>query len=349
MNLFKKYAKWSRGRIQRHIFYWLSWSLFYVLVNYFSNEGEPLSKWIAFEAVVLPVKVTFTYFVAYFLMPMFLYQNRIGQFAISFVCSLLVFGYLLFWVYSTIVNPQIMGGIPPYKSDQFVYKGLELIYIASIFVGFKFFQNYQNEQQQNQKLIQEKAEAELKYLRNQIQPHFLFNTLNNIYGMVLSDNKKAASNTIVEFSNLLSYMLYDSNVLKVPLEKELQYLESYIELEKLRYSDRLELTYEKTIESKSNQIAPLLLIPLVENAFKHGPAKEKSRSFIEIRIVVNHECLFFKVRNSFKENTAQPDIQSGIGLANVQKRLQLIYPNNHEMTVKKEGTFQVCIKLLTHE
>ena len=242
-----------------------------------------------------------------------------------------------------------MGEIPHYKPDQFIYKGLELIYIASIFIGFKFFQNYQYEQQQNQKLIQEKAEAELKYLKNQIQPHFPFNTLNNIYGMVLSDNKKAASDVIIEFSNLLSYMLYESNVPKVPLEKELKYLESYIELEKLRYGERLELTYEKTIKSGKNQIAPLLLIPLVENAFKHGPAKEKSGSFIAISITVNHEYLFFEVRNSFKETAVQPDIQSGIGLGNVRKRLQLIYPNTHKMTITKENTFHVSLKLLSHE
>lgn len=345
MDLLKHYEHWTTARVARHVLYWMVWSWFYILVNYLSYEEEKLWQWIAFESAVLPVKVAFTYFVAYFLMPRFLYSKKFRVFAMCFLGALVVFGSMLYLVYDHIVNGQIMADLPHHRNSPFIYKGIELTYIASIFTGFKFFQNYQLEQSQNQKLIKEKAEAELKYLKNQIQPHFLFNTLNNIYGLVLSGDKKVASETIVEFSNLLSYMLYESNVPKVPLEKELLHLESYIQLEKLRYGKRLDISFSKDLQRQDVLIAPLLLIPLIENAFKHGPAKEKSNSFIAVSLIVSEEHFIFTVENSFKNDLESAGIQSGIGLANVKKRLGLIYPDQHELKVEKGKTFQVQLKL----
>jgi len=316
-------------------------------VNFLSYEEETLGQWVAFESVVLPVKISFTYFVAYLLMPRLLYRKRYQAFFLVSLLSLVCFGSLLYLVYTQVVHPIIMEDILYHKASPFIYKGLELIYIASIFIGFKFFQNYYHQQAQNQILIKEKAEAELKYLRNQIQPHFLFNTLNNIYGLVLSDDKQAASDTIVAFSNLLSYMLYESNVAFVPLEKELHHLETYIELEKLRYRKRLTVNYDKEINQKETKIAPLLLIPLIENAFKHGPAKEKGASFISIALKVDSDKLTFIVENSYKKQKSTSSIRSGIGLENVKKRLELLYSGRHSLAIDDmDSTFSVSLTLM---
>jgi len=219
-----------------------------------------------------------------------------------------------------------------------------LVYIASLVLAIKFFQNYLYEQQRNQTLAQQKVEAELKYLRNQIQPHFLFNTLNNIYGMMLSNDKNAAD-YMVKLSDLLSYMLYDSNTKTVALSKEIEMLDSFIELERLRYNRKLEFNYSKTNLSPFLKIPPLLLIPFVENAFKHGPAKEEGNSFINIQIETQNKILYFSVENSYSDHSSSTDIQSGIGLENVRKRLEILYPDKYTLNMIKADVFEVSLMI----
>ena len=345
MQLLKKYEAWNVQRIARHVVYWFTWASFYVLTNWLSNRDESFKQWLLFELSVLPIKLLFTYIVAYGLMPKYLYKKKIVPFSISFFGSLLVSGYLLFLVYEHVVQTLIFEDLALYKADQFIYKGIELVYIASIFIGFKFFQNYQHEVSRNNSLTQEKIEAELKYLKNQINPHFLFNTLNNIYGMILSDKKDLASDTIVEFSNLLSYMLYESNVPKVSLAKELNHLDSFIKLESLRYEKRLQLDYKKSTINSDLSIAPLLLVPLVENAFKHGPAKLDKGAKISISVRTDHNNFHFEIENSYKKQQFNDEITSGIGLKNVKKRLKLIYPDRHQLTIEPGEFFKVSLHI----
>ncbi len=187
-------------------------------------------------------------------------------------------------------------------------------------------------------------EAELKYLKNQIQPHFLFNTLNNIYGMILSQDEKAAE-TVVKLSDLLSYMLYKSNVRNITLCKEINQLNSFIELESVRYERKLDLTYTQNIINSQLKIAPLLLIPFVENAFKHGPGKSDQNSFVYILIETQANELYFTVENSYARTSNHDKLQSGIGLENIQKRLELLYPNRHSLNIIKTDSFLVKLMI----
>ncbi|MEM9920122.1 MAG: histidine kinase [Bacteroidota bacterium] len=352
MDILKKYEHWNWERLRRHLVYWLLWSVFFVLVNNWTGKkvscDDPiihLWQWIAFESVVLPIKLMSTYTIAYWLMPRFLYQKRYTTFFIIGLFTLLLFAALLYVVYSNVVHPLILADTGKYTIEQFVYKGIELVYIASLVVGIKFFQNYSHEQQRNQALMQQKVEAELKYLKNQIQPHFLFNTLNNIYGMVLS-NDAHAGEAIVKLSALLSYMLYEGNTKTVPLSKEIDMLDSFVELELLRYRRKLDLNYTKKGLSPGLKIAPLLLVPFVENAFKHGPATEEGQSFINIQIEVQQQILHLLVENSYQEDDKKSDsLQSGIGLENIKKRLQLLYPDRHTLNIQKSDTFQVSLMI----
>ncbi|MEL7064057.1 MAG: histidine kinase, partial [Bacteroidota bacterium] len=224
------------------------------------------------------------------------------------------------------------------------YKGVDLVYIASFVLGIKFFQNHLYEQARSQAIFQQKVEAELKYLKNQIQPHFLFNTLNNIYGMILSNDPHAAD-YVVRLSDLLSYILYESDRETIALSKEIEILDSYIELERLRYDRKLDFHYTKTNISGPLSIAPLLLVPFVENAFKHGPAKEEKQSFMDIQLEVQHEILYFSVENSYSSQVVTPKIQSGIGLKNIQKRLALLYSDKYTLTITQEETFKVALMI----
>ncbi|MEM1124448.1 MAG: sensor histidine kinase, partial [Bacteroidota bacterium] len=342
MILLKKYNEWNWERLWRHLLYWLLWTSFFVTVNNWTGKAVVCSdnviqlwQWIAFEAVVLPIKIASTYTIAYGLMPRFLYQKQYGNFLAAALAVLFIFSMLLYGVYATIVHPIILGDAEQYSINQFVYKGIELVYFASIVVGIKFFQNYLYEQQRNQDLVRQKVAAELKYLRNQIQPHFLFNTLNNIYGMVLSQDKNAGE-TIVKLSNLLSFMLYEGNTQAVSLAKEVEMLDSFVELELLRYRRKLDFRFTKNNLNPPLTSAPLLLITFVENAFKHGPAQEEQASFIHMEMETQQNILHFCVENSYRKNSAKnKHLQSGIGLENIKKRLQLLYPNRHTLNISE--------------
>ncbi|MEO1513923.1 MAG: histidine kinase [Bacteroidota bacterium] len=352
MDVLKKYDDWNWERLSRHIIYWLAWSTFLVTINSFvgnvtdfADGRSVLWQWIAFEATVLPIKIGSAYTIAYVLMPRFLYQKRYLAFLLWGAVVLFFFAVLLYLVYAYFVHPIIFLESEFYSIAQFIYKGVELIYIAAMVVSIKFFQNYLHEQQRNQELVQRSVEAELKYLKNQVQPHFLFNTLNNIYGMVLS-NDEHAGEAIVKLSNLLSFMLYGGEAKTVSLSKEVEMLDSFIELELLRYRRKLDFQLTKGNLSPTLQIAPLLLIPFVENAFKHGPAKEEHRSFIHIKMETQGSILHFSIENSFSKNGMKTEnIESGIGLENIKKRLELLYPDQYTLEISERKTFTVSLMI----
>lgn len=345
MDWLKTYDSWTTERISRHFLYWAAWSTFYILTNYFTAYGGDLWQFAAFEMLVLPIKMGCTYTIAYWVMPQFLYKKKYLVFALVTIAVAFFFGWLLYLMYFKVIYPEVFGKLKAHDTiGQFVFKGVELVYIASVVLGIKFFQNYEHERQLNQSLRHEKVEAELKYLKNQVQPHFLFNTLNNIYGMVLSKDKNA-SDTIVKLSEMLGYMLYDSNVPLIALAAEVDNLENFIALERLRYDRKLDFQFEKTMGDDDLFIAPLLLLPFVENAFKHGPGKEEKRSFIRIRLEVDGKILYFEVENSYNESQVNQAVQSGIGLPNIAKRLALLYPDKHTLDIHEEGTFKIQLRI----
>ncbi|MEM9547899.1 MAG: histidine kinase [Bacteroidota bacterium] len=343
-NALKKYDSWTFERILRHVLYWGLWSAFFVNLNYLVKETTPYKSWLLFELSVLPVKIACAYTVAYFLMPRFLYRKKYWAFILSSSASMVFFGYILYLDYKYRVYPimEFKGEI--YFNLEFFYKSLELVYITSLVVCIKFFQTYLHQEKVEHELRQEKTTAELNYLKSQIQPHFLFNTLNNLYGMVLSKDKQAP-NTIVKLSEMLGYMLYDSASDTVLLKDELENLENYIALEKIRYDRKLDLIVNASDIPDSVEIAPMLLVPFVENAFKHGPAKEDGVSKISIDIAYADGVFTFKVDNSFSKDEMDERIQSGIGLSNVKKRLELIYPDKHTLTISDEDHFKIILTL----
>jgi two-component system, LytTR family, sensor kinase len=185
----------------------------------------------------------------------------------------------------------------------------------------------------NENLKNEKITMELAYLKAQINPHFLFNTMNNLYGLALTEPEKTPD-VILKISEMMRYMLYESNEEKVPLSREIEYLNSYIELEKIRFEGDTFINF--TIEGNVNQyqIAPLLLISFVENVFKHGDVQNKN-SPVEINLKINNKQLIFRQWN--KISIKEKDKMGGVGRKNVERRLSLLYPNKHQLTVKNEN------------
>ncbi|WP_052308524.1 sensor histidine kinase [Solitalea canadensis] len=199
----------------------------------------------------------------------------------------------------------------------------------------KFGKHWYQKQKERELLIKEKLKAELQLLKAQIHPHFLFNTLNNIYSFILTSNPNA-SGLILKLSNLLRYILTECNQPKVPLVKELKMIENYMELEKIRYGERLNMQVTVVGNPENKSIAPLLLLPFIENSFKHGASNVLQNPWIELNLIITDQNLSMELVNSQVAVSQAYDKNNGIGLANVQKRLNLLYGNQHTLKISTE-------------
>ena len=192
--------------------------------------------------------------------------------------------------------------------------------------------------------LQENLKAELSFLRSQISPHFLFNIMNNIAAMVRLKSDELEP-TVHKLSSLMQYMLYETDEEKVLLQSEIENLQSYIDLQQQRFSEKLTLHISLDVKENWHSIEPMLLIPFVENAFKHGTGLIKNPE-IEIELKAENDQLYFVVKNRFIQTETTKDKTSGIGLANVKRRLELLYGNMHQLVINKaEGWFIVSLQL----
>jgi two-component system, LytTR family, sensor kinase len=204
--------------------------------------------------------------------------------------------------------------------------------------------NYVTLSQAEQQLRIEKQAAELNYLRSQTNPHFLFNTLNNIYSLARDKSDRAAE-SILRLSKILRFMLYETAGNFIAIEQELQIIRDYVDLEKLRYDESLRVNFNNDIEDMKQAIPPLLLIPLVENAFKHGVSETRNQPFVDIHLSVNKRILTFIVKNSTDGSDEQQQVKENIGLSNLRRQLELLY-TDYSLTVKPQASvFTATLKI----
>ncbi len=209
--------------------------------------------------------------------------------------------------------------------------------------------NYVKLKQATQQLRIEKQEAELNYLRSQTNPHFLFNTLNNIYSLA-KDKSDLAPESILRLSKMLRFMLYETSGAFISIEQELKIISDYIALEKLRYDESLRINFNYDVEDMKQALPPLLLIPLVENAFKHGASETRSQPFVDIHLSVNKRQLKFVVKNSAESNPGEGTLKENIGLSNLRRQLELLY-KDYDLSVQQgqfEFTAVLKINLASH-
>ncbi|HEU4902833.1 MAG TPA: histidine kinase, partial [Flavisolibacter sp.] len=218
------------------------------------------------------------------------------------------------------------------------------ITVGGLAAAIKLMKHWYVEGQRNLQLQKEAVESQLQVLKAQVHPHFLFNTLNNIYSYTQSTSP-AASTLIMGLSDILRYMLYECNQPLVPLEKELKMIDDYIAMEKVRYGNRLELHVGFPEEAKNFVIAPLLLLPFVENCFKHGISNILDQPWLNLQVSITGNVMTVQLVNS-KPPGESPAHQPGLGIENVQRRLQLLYPGKHELVItNEEEVFIVNLKL----
>jgi LytS/YehU family sensor histidine kinase len=217
--------------------------------------------------------------------------------------------------------------------------------ISMLFFGvIRHIYNYLKLKQAAQQLRIEKQEAELNYLKSQTNPHFLFNTLNNIYSLA-RDKSSLAPESILRLSKILRYMLYETSGNYIAIEQELKIINDYIALEKLRYDDSLNISFHHDIEDMKQALPPLLLMPLVENAFKHGVSETRDQPFIDIHLSVNKRQLLFSVKNSTDELPVGQQVKESIGLSNLRRQLELLFKDYDLSAQYREAVFIATLKI----
>jgi two-component system, LytTR family, sensor kinase len=230
-------------------------------------------------------------------------------------------------------------------SNQMAYSMSSFFFFGIIRHVYGYIQLTQAAQQ----LRIEKQEAELSYLKSQTNPHFLFNTLNNIYSLS-RDKSDLAPESILRLSKILRFMLYETSGAYIAIEQELKIITDYIDLEKLRYDETLRINFNYDIEDLKQALPPLLLMPLVENAFKHGVSETRDNPFIDIHLSVNQRQLTFVVKNSAETLTTDGNVKERIGLSNLRRQLELLY-KDYNLSVKQgtsEFTATLKINLASH-
>lgn len=330
----------------KHILFWISIFLFYI---FSSTSRELFVLNIETTSFKLPLLMLAAYSFNYWQVPKYLDRKKYVAFAISMVL-IITFMVVLFRVmgYYYLDRFCVDGPYPLISLEDFPLYMFSFHFPALIMYFYKVYKEQQIERERLHQLEKEKVSTELKYLKAQLNPHFLFNTLNNLYSYVITKSPKAPD-MVLQLSEILDYILYKSQNKHVSLEEEIKTIENYIALEQIRYGDRLKVSFDQKIAQKSTQISPLLLLSMVENAFKHGVSGSIKKPEIKISLEQYNSELEFSIWNTKiedKKSNKTDDYKTGIGLVNIQRQLDLIYPGKHEfMTQELDTSFTLQLNL----
>jgi LytS/YehU family sensor histidine kinase len=282
------------------------------------------------------------------LVPRFLYKKKYWLFTVLFIVSVAVSSFLKMWELSLVLGDSYVAESSSIKEK--VYNNfVTQFFLVLASIGLKSVVDYLSLQNKMVQMAKEKAEAELNFLKSQINPHFLFNSLNAVYFLIAKENTTARG-ALHKFSEMLRYQLYECNGEKIPIEKEISYLKDYVALQQLRVSDNTDIQFHCDGAVNNFSIEPLLLIPFVENSFKHlSHFNNDKENKVHISLSRNNGSMQFSVYNTTEHHTSKVN-EGGIGLANVKKRLDLLYPGKHQFSItEKEDWFCVDLTLSLYQ
>ncbi|AYN66921.1 GHKL domain-containing protein [Euzebyella marina] len=324
----------SRGELLFQVILHILVLLFYSFDR--NNPGISLDQILFFLIYTVASGV-----ITYYLMPHYLYKKKywtfFGYASLVFFLVIMIEELLETVIYPGTVRASIVPGI--------YYAFFDILPVLAILSGFKFAWDAIGSQQEVQKLRSYVQESELQFLKSQINPHFLFNNLNNLYSYALEGSAKTPE-IILEMSGVLRYMLYECKEKFVPLQKELEQLSNFIKLYKLQIEERGKVNFIEGRIEPGYKIAPLILVVFIENAFKHSQSGQSKDIEIEIEVNMKDNCLTFICKNNFEQVIGLDTVAKGIGLKNVKKRLELLYPNKHELHIDEtEKNFSVSLSM----
>lgn len=298
-----------------------------------------------FSTAKVMMEMGYCYTTVYGLLPKYFLKEKYIHFGLALL-SISILHNVFFLTFLNWIVPgaiQDLSQIVQTVITNFVMTGPFAICI--LLIAYKMLKIWHQKEQEKTELIIENTSAELRLLKAQVHPHFLFNTLNNIYSYAL-DRSARAGDLVAKLSHILFYMTQATDRIDVALDQELKMLRDYIALERVRYNNRLTLQVEITGDLHLKRIPPLLLIPFIENSFKHGPSKMIQDSWIRLMINIEEDRLSFDLSNSRPDNSQITNGKNGLGLRNVKRRLELLYPKTHSLVIiSKEHQFHVHLNI----
>jgi len=279
------------------------------------------------------------------LIPFFLYKKKYGIFILLFLVMILLSSVIKMYVVGQLTDDPAIFSTGGDLKGRIYDNVIPHFFLVIAGASFKLMFDQLNLQKKMAELAKDKAEAELNFLKSQINPHFLFNSLNSVY-FLIDKNNSDARQALHKFSDMLRYQLYEANGEKIPIEKEIDYLQDYVHLQQLRKDENYKVQFNCSNEVKNFSIEPLLLIPFVENAFKHISHKSKGDNFVKLDLTRSNGYFEFSVENSCEKGIYTTEQHGGIGMNNVKRRLELLYPGTHQLTViDNEHRFKIDLKL----
>lgn len=323
----------NRNRVMfLHLFFWCIYVTFivYQIIFFQRERGYDWGRSFNYTSVQLVFTLTIAYLNYFVFLPRFLAHKKLLKYLLEFLIP-----FTLLIVARVYLQRYMMADSPRqeyFNSAMYVVQVTAVTLFIVIFVGMlRFAVDWFELEARKKEMENEKLIAELNFLKAQINPHFLFNTLNNLYYLAYSKSENTTE-VIAKLSQMMRYMIYDSNHPKVLLTKEIEYMQSYISLERMRLNNQIPIQLDIQGSVENVWIAPLIFITFLENAFKHGVSNDNPKAWIKISISLNgNECVY-RVENS--KDSKPENAKSGIGLQNVKRRLELSYPNHHHLTIE---------------
>lgn len=315
-----------------HIVFWIGYFIFNSIRwgSYFNDYWYSLKS----NLIEFPLHVIIVYFNIFYLVPRFIMAKRYGLYFFYLLLALFTHFYirsgLEYWILSDNIWPEAFGLHEPFSFNHIINVSLGELYVIALVSAIKFMIDYIIQLNKNSELLQLQSSTELKYLKAQIQPHFFFNTLNNLYALTLQRSTRA-SDVVLQLSKIMEYIIYDVDKKKTPLLKEIEYIQNYVELEKIRYGDLIEFNIKIVGDIGRISVPPLLYLPFLENCFKHGGRNNK-KIHIEVTFQTFGELLDFSISNNYDLKNINTS-NSGIGIANTRRRLELLYGNIYKLKI----------------
>jgi hypothetical protein len=337
----------------------IAWIIVIIIPVYLSNAFGDGDQHRLYQFYIHTFSAVLIFYIGYlWLVPRFFLQDKKAIYLVILVGLILATYGITSFINETLLSDPIRDAkflenyrkvtgenTPPFKVFGFFNHVVASILISGFAMGLAVMEKLKQNEKKQKELEKEKLNSELAFLKNQVSPHFFFNTLNNIYSLIGIDGP-TAQDSVLKLSKLMRYLLYESEHGETQMSHEIDFMNNYIDLMKLRLSPRVELQIEFPEEFQDFTIPPLLFVPFIENAFKHG-INSRDRSFINIRMEIKNEQISFIAENSMGKSSQTGDLQhSGIGLENVRKRLALLFPDKHELVIKQdEAVFQVQLSI----
>lgn len=319
-----------------HFLFWCVYLSFLLYQVTYRQRFREETNW-DHVAIFVAIQFVFTWVIAYlnyfYLQPRFLEKKNVWRYLAEFSIPFTLILGLRVVLTRYLVDGYAYREMYFYSSLYIVQTVVVTLFIVVFIAMLRFAVEWFELESRKREVENEKLTAELNFLKAQINPHFLFNTLNNLYYLVYtkSDN---ATEVIAKLSQMMRYMIYDSNHPKVKLSKEIEYMQNYVDLERLRLNNEIPVRFEISGPTDGVEIVPLIFITFLENAFKHGVSNNRPGSWVDIRIDLKGSTCIYTVENSKLDKSPNANGKSGIGLQNVQRRLELSYPARHELVMR---------------